>query len=212
MSRLFPFASIAWLTELWHPNITKDSTVNYGEKFDQGLTYSAFLEQYGNTKDQSRWQAVHEEVSLTAAQKELLAGFVREMKVLVLAGAWCGDCVNQCPIFDHFAGATDKIQLRFYDRDANPDLAEILQTCGAARVPSVLFLSEDNFICGRYGDRTLAKYRKMAAECSGAACSTGIVSQGDELLKTVTQEWLDEFERIQHMLRTSGRLREKHGD
>ncbi|WP_166830989.1 thioredoxin family protein [Thalassoroseus pseudoceratinae] len=186
--------------------------MNFGEKFDQGLSYSAFLEQYGNANDQTRWQAVHEEVSLTAAQKELLAGFVREMKVLVLAGAWCGDCVNQCPIFDHFANATDKIQLRFYDRDANPDLAEILQTCGAARVPSVLFLSEDNFICGRYGDRTLAKYRKMASELSGAACSTGIVSQGDELLKTVTQEWLDEFERIQHMLRTSGRLREKHGD
>lgn len=186
--------------------------MNYGEKFDQGLTYSAFLEQYGDAKDQSRWQAVHEEVSLTAAQKELLAGFVREMKVLVLAGAWCGDCVNQCPIFDHFAQATDKIQLRFYDRDANPDLADILKTCGAARVPSVLFLSEDNFVCGRYGDRTLAKYRTMAAELSGAACSTGIVSKGDELLQTVTQEWLDEFERIQHMLRTSGRLREKHGD
>ena len=31
------------------------------------------------------------------------------MKVIVLAGAWCGDCVNQCPILDHFAAATAKI-------------------------------------------------------------------------------------------------------
>jgi hypothetical protein len=134
------------------------------------------------------------------------------MKVLVMAGAWCGDCVNQCPIFEHFAAATDRIRLRFLDRDAHPDLAELLQTCGAARVPAVLFLSEDDQVCGRYGDRTLAKYRQMAANLGGAACPSGINAPGDTLLAQVTQEWLDEFERIQLMLRTSARLREKHGD
>ena len=27
-------------------------------------------------------------------------GFVRRMSVLCLTGAWCGDCINQCPTFD----------------------------------------------------------------------------------------------------------------
>ena len=45
------------------------------------------------------------------------------MQVLVMAGAWCGDCVNQCPIFERFAEQTERIQVRYFDRDDNPDLA-----------------------------------------------------------------------------------------
>jgi hypothetical protein len=32
------------------------------------------------------------------------------------------------------------------------------------------------------------------------------------LLEAVTQDWLEVFERAQLMLRTSARLRQKHGD
>ena len=102
--------------------------------------------------------------------------------------------------------------MQFYDRDAHPELAGELAVCGASRVPAVLFLSEDNFPCGRYGDRTLSKYRQMAAEQLGPACALGGANPGDQLLTAVVQDWLDEFERIQLILRTSGRLRKLHND
>jgi len=76
----------------------------------------------------------------------------------------------------------------------------------------VLFLAEDGSPCGRYGDRALAKYRDMAAALEGAACPTGLVAPSRSLLTDVTQEWLDQFERVQLMLRLSPRLRQKHGD
>ena len=80
-------------------------------------------------------------------------------------------------------------------------------------MPSVLFLSEDGYPCGRYGDRTLSKYRQMAATQLGAACCRRASSVPTTVRSAaVTQEWLDEFERIQWMLRTSGRLRTLHGD
>ena len=183
-----------------------------GKKFEGGLGYDEFLDKFGTEEHQRRWQAVHGKIRLTDGQKELLQSFKREMKVLVLAGAWCGDCVNQCPIFAHFAAENDTIGVRFFDRDADPELAQAISTCGAARVPSVLFLSEDNHICGRYGDRTLSKYRQMAEEQCGAACPSGLIPQEGSLLEAVTQEWLNEFERIQWMLRTSSRLRQLHGD
>lgn len=183
--------------------------MDYGAKFDEGLNYSDFLEKYADPGQKTRWGNVYEDVKLTGGQQELLESFPREMKVLVVAGAWCGDCVNQCPIFERFADANPKIQIRYFDRDDHADLSKNLSLCGGQRVPSVLFLSEDNHVCGRFGDRTLAKYRQMASTLTGAACPTGV---GDTLLQAVTQEWLDEFERIQWMLRTSGRLREKHGD
>lgn len=186
--------------------------MDYSTKFASGHSYADFLQKYGSEQHRARWSGIHDQVKLKTSQTALLDGFVREMKVMVFAGAWCGDCANQCPIFDHFARATPKIHLRFFDRDDNPDLGDLISTCGAHRVPSVLFLSEDDHVCGRYGDRTLSKYRDMAEKQLGASCPTGIGGEQQSLLDAVVQEWLDEFERIQLMLRLSGRLRQLHGD
>ena len=186
--------------------------MNFASVFDKGLRYEAFLAKYGTEEHKRRWAAVQSQVQLSANQKQLLSSFVREMKVLVLAGTWCGDCVNQCPIFQHFAAQNDRIRIHYFDRDENKELAEALSICGGPRVPSVLFLSEDNFPCGRAGDRTLSTYRDMAAKQLGPSCPTGIGAPDKSLLENVTQDWLDEFERIQLMLRTSARLRQLHND
>ena len=186
--------------------------LDYATKFESGLEYHEFLAKYGAPEQRRRWEMVHEQISLTPAQQSLLAGFVREMKVLCLAGTWCGDCVNQCPIFSHFSSANPLIRVRFFDRDDNPDLGAALSVCGGARVPVVLFLSEDNFQVGWYGDRTLSKYRQLASAEFGATCPTGLVPESGKLLDSVTQDWLNEFERVQLILRTSGRLRKLHND
>jgi hypothetical protein len=52
----------------------------------------------------------------------------------------------------------------------------------------------------------------MMRDFAGPACPTGLVIPGDSLLSQVTEEWLDEFERVQWLLRLSPRLRQKHGD
>lgn len=185
--------------------------MNFAAHFNQGLGYADFLAKYATPEQLRRWSDFRESVALTPEQKSLLASFTREMKVLVMAGAWCGDCVNQCPIYDRFAEQNARIQIRYFDRDDNPELMQALQTCGGSRVPCVLFLSEDGHVCGRYGDRTLSKYRAVVATASGAACPTGLASP-QSLTSAVVQDWLDEFERIQWMLRTSSRLRQLHGD
>jgi hypothetical protein len=78
-------------------------------------------------------------------------------------------------------------------------------------VPTVVFLSEDGHVCGRFGDRTLSKYRSMMANHAGPACPSGLAVEGS-LTDAVVQDWLNEFERIHWMLRTSSRLRQLHGD
>ena len=186
--------------------------LDYAKVFETGLSYADFLAKFGTPEQQRRWEGVHADVRLSEVQRQLLGSFKRKMPVMVLAGTWCGDCVNQCPIFDHFASASNCLDIRYFDRDASPELASDMSVCGAARVPAVLFLSEDGFRCGQFGDRTLSKYRDMASSLDGAACPTGLVPPGRSLLDAVTQDWLNEFERIQLMLRTSGRLRTLHGD
>ncbi|GIW96152.1 MAG: hypothetical protein KatS3mg110_4193 [Pirellulaceae bacterium] len=185
--------------------------MNWRDLFQKGVRYDQFLERYGTAAERQRWREVGRQVSLSAEQIRRLQMFRRQMHVLCLAGVWCGDCAEQCPILAAFASHCPQIDLRFLDRDEHPELSEYVSICGGKRVPVVIFLSEDDFLTGWYGDRTLAKYRQLAAQCDGAACPTGLVTD-HELLAAVTDDWLDEFERHQWILRTSPRLRSKHGD
>jgi len=186
--------------------------MNWQEHYVQGLPYQAFLDTYGTPQHRERWQAVYDRIRLTDPQRALLQGFVREMHLLCVAGTWCGDCVREGPILQRIAEASPKVSLRFLDRDDHPDLATALAINDGARIPMTLLLSEDYAECSRFGERTLATYRKMAAEKLGPACPTGIVPPGEDYLAVVTQEWLNEVERVQLLLRLSPRLRAKHED
>src|SRR5437667_12221682 len=186
--------------------------MNLFDKFRLGLPYADFIARYANDGQKQRWRQVHEQVALTPAQRELLAAFRRTMNVLCLAGAWCGDCINQCPIFEHFAAAASVVRVHYLDRDEHADAQRELQVNGGNRVPVVVFFSEDGFEVARYGERTLSKYRQMLRDQAGPSCPTGLVVPGDSLLTQVTQEWLNEFERVQWILRLSPRLRQIHED
>ena len=186
--------------------------MDWSAVFTEAMPYSAFLDAYATPEQRRRWDVMYGRVCLTEAQATLLGGFVRAMPVLVLNGAWCGDCINQCPIFDHFASASEAIELRFLDRDAKDDVKAALAINGGNRVPLVVFLSEDFQEVARYGDRTISRYRQIASEQLGPSCPTGIVPPDADATALVVSEWLAEFERAQLMLRLSPRLRQKHGD
>lgn len=180
--------------------------------YAQAVPYQDFLDHYATPAQRDRWQAVYDRVALTPAQQELLGGFARQMHLLCLAGTWCGDCVLQGPILQRLAEGTARIAVRFLDRDDHPAVQDALMLNAGRRVPVVVFLSEDLYECGRFGDRTLSTYRKMAHDRLGAACPTGVLPPGPDPLAEVTAEWLREIERVQLLLRLSPRLRERHGD
>jgi hypothetical protein len=131
--------------------------MDWSRIFEDALPYAAFLDRHANPTQRARWDAMHARVRLDDAQTELLRGFVRKMPVLVLNGAWCGDCINQVPIFDHFARSSPAIDLRLLDRDARPEVREALAINGGHRVPVAVFLSEDFLEVARYGERTLSR-------------------------------------------------------
>jgi Thioredoxin len=185
---------------------------DWSNVFAESLPYREFLDRHANQSQRERWDAMHARVALSPAQRGLLNTFTRRIPVISLTGAWCGDCINQCPIFDHISHASSVIDLRFLDRDALPVVREQLMINGGARVPVVVFLSEDWQEVSRYGERTLSIYRKLAADQLGPSCPTGLVPPTVEALATITSEWLAEFERAHLILRLSPRLRSKHGD
>jgi len=184
----------------------------FSDRFAAGLPYDRYV-QTGTDEQQRRWKQVHDAARLTDAQKQLLRGFARGMKMLIFSGIWCGDCVEQCPLIHLIAEAnTSKIDLRFIERPRDGELVPELRINGGNRVPVVLFLSEDDEWCATAGDRTIHRYRALALRRLGPFCPTGIVAPEREELDATLGDWLNEVERVQLMLRLTPRLRQKYQD
>jgi len=180
-------------------------------KFAAAHSYDDFLTKYATDEQARRWQASADAVRLNDRQRQMFGEMNRTMHVLCMAGAWCGDCVEQCPIFRRFELQSSAIRLRFVDRDADSELRQAWMICGAPRVPQTLIMNEDFEPLAWGGDRTLAKYRHLATHQLGAACPTGLVID-QELSVAVTDEWSFTFERAHLIARLSPRLRTRHGD
>lgn len=181
-------------------------------EFEAGSDYESYVAT-GTADQQKAWGKILEQARPTDAQRELLAGFQREMNVLVVSGVWCGDCAQQCPLIQRIAEANaDQIRLRFVDRDEHADLSRHVRINAGGRVPVAIFMAEDFEFCSLFGDRPLARYRAIAGHQLGPSCPLPGAPVPDDELAATLADWLAEFERVQLMLRLSPRLRQKHGD
>ncbi|WP_432799219.1 thioredoxin family protein [Poriferisphaera sp. WC338] len=178
---------------------------------DKCLPYDQYAAT-GNEQQQQNWSEIYNQIDLNPDQRRLLGDFKRNMKVIVVSGVWCGDCVQQVPLIEKIAQGSPNIEIGYIDRDEVPELRDQVTINAGTRVPVVIFLAEDYEQVGWYGDRTLCRYRRMAAQQLGGACPLPGAPVPDEELAESLQCWLNEFERVQLLLRLSGRLREKHGD
>ena len=203
-----------------------DSRARFWQRhFEAAQGYAPYLAASDPGKAQ-KWHDLGNQIpAVTDAQRRRLTGHSqgghsplrgdagRTMRVLVYSGVWCGDCVRQGPMLQRIAEACGpEVELRLIDRDASAELTDELRILGAMRVPTVVFLSEDWFEVGRFGDRLLTAYRAKAARELGPACDSGIVAPPADQLAAEQEEWVGIFERMLLMLRLSPMLRERYGD
>jgi hypothetical protein len=136
--------------------------------FARGVSFDRYLE--GDPSRAGGWRTVYDRVRLTDGQRAELASFTRDMKVLVVSGIWCGDCVQQGPLIARIAEACPMIDLRWVDRDEESEFSSRVRICGGGRVPTVVFAADAGEVCSILGDRTLARYRGLARRQLGASC------------------------------------------
>jgi hypothetical protein len=180
------------------------------EAHERGLRWPDYLRAHASRT--AGWRHHVEAASVAPAHRAMLGSFTRRMNVLVLTGAWCGDCAVQCPMLAAIGEACPAADVRFLEQADHAGLAARLRINAGTRVPTVVWCAEDHEFCSLMGDRTLARYRAMAARQLGASCPLpGASVPADEAAATLAG-WVDEFERVQLMLRLSPRLRERHGD
>lgn len=193
------------MTDLFNPAVLRD-------RFQRGLAYDAYLAT-GTDHQRASWEAVRDRAELSPGQRELIAGFVREVNVLAISGVWCGDCVQQLPFLEVFRAANaDRVNLRYLDRDEHADFTGDITICSGNRVPVVIFMNEDFDFVSLFGDRTLARYRAMAARQLGPSCPVPGAAIAQDELDATKQEWIEELERVHLLCRLSTKLRGRHGD
>jgi len=182
------------------------------EEFEAGLSYDEYVET-GKDTEREAFAKVYGQAALTDAQRGLIGSFVREVRVLVISGMWCGDCVAQVPLLARIAEANpERVKLRVVDRDERGGLASRVMINAGKRVPAAVFMAEDCEFVHLLGDRTLSRYRAVAARQLGAACELPTAGVASDEVAACLADWVDEFERVELLLRLSPRLRQKHGD
>ena len=177
---------------------------------ERALPYQEYLAAHADRAEP--WRTVEAQTKLTDAQRKLIESFKRHMPVLVLCGVWCGDCSAQGPLMYRMAEANSVIDLRFIEREDAMDLAEKMTINQGLRVPTVLCMAEDFEFVSVIGDRTISRYRAVAARKLGAACPLPGAPIAQNEVDAALQDWLNHFEHAQLILRLSTRLRERHGD
>ncbi|MCW5766275.1 MAG: thioredoxin family protein [Phycisphaeraceae bacterium] len=196
------------------------SPAEFRDAFSAGLPWPDYLAS-ATSAQRPRWDASWQQSALSPAQAALARSLPRRINLLVISGTWCGDCVQQCPILSRIAEAhptpvapadAPGICLRFIDRDEHADFADHFMICGGRRVPTAIFLNEDFDFVHLLGDRTLARYRAVAAASLGPACPLPGAPVPPDERAAVTDDWLREFERVALLLRLSPKLRDRHGD
>lgn len=191
---------------------------SWKELWEAGLGYASLMA-VADEKDAVRWAKVYHAYSLTDSQRKVLAGFERPMKLLTLAGTWCGDCVTQCPLIERLAEGSDLVEHRLMRiEDAEDDLKQRFQINGGDRVPVMFILSEDYYLASAWGDRTLSRYRMLRnvrranpdLERKEYYQLVGQESQRADLMVRTADELLAELERMQLLFQLSPRLNELH--
>ena len=179
--------------------------------FDMALDYESFVK-HAKPEEIKLWEDRKERnPELSDEQKNRVKGYGRELNVLMYAGSWCGDCSRQAPMLLKIAeAACEKVRLRLIDRETSKELQDELRIVGGLRVPIIVFLTEDFWEVGRFGERLLHVYRSKAAREIGKGVDEGVLSPGALTLEM--SEWVDIFERMLLMVRLSPPLRKRHGD
>lgn len=168
-------------------------------KFQEGMDFASFVASGAVDGHDAAWKQRYEHCVLSPDQADLAASFTMPMRVLCLTGTWCGDCALQGSAMQRIAEASPGVELRFLSRNDHADLQVKAPINAGFRVPISWFMSAKFEPASRFGDRTLSRYRSMARKALGD--DAVLAPPPVDPVREVLREVLDEFERVQLMLR-----------
>jgi selT/selW/selH-like putative selenoprotein len=131
------------------------------ERFEQGLTYSAFKEQM--TRNRDRLEHNEQTVEFSPDDLAYFSNLPEALNVLVLAEDWCGDVIANLPVLARLAEKTGTLNLRIFLRDQNLDLMDQYLYKGEFRsIPVFVFFDQAFRELGYWIERPAVMYEMQA--------------------------------------------------
>lgn len=125
--------------------------MTYDEVFQQGTTFSSFLDHADANVD--LWHAVTRRVHVDEAALARIEAIEGSWRLLVLADDWCGDAVNTVPVIAALASAAPNLDLRVVGREDVPEIMDRHLTGRSRSIPVAVLLDEEGNERGWWGPR-----------------------------------------------------------
>jgi hypothetical protein len=130
--------------------MARQTSVVTPERFDQGFTYTDYIDQVNVNK--GRIQEFYDNFKVTPQETQSLRDLAQRAngpaKMLVLGEDWCGDVVRGLPVLARIAEAGG-LEMRVFPRDQHQDIMnEFLKNGEWMSIPVAVFYTRDHqYIC-----------------------------------------------------------------
>ena len=122
------------------------------ERFATGMTFPEYVAQMRENQD--RFLQTAEAFDLAPEDQARICAIAAPLNVLVLTEDWCGDALTYLPVLARVMACAPHWNVRVFNRDANPDLADQYLNGGQWRsVPVVVFYDAEMRELGRFIER-----------------------------------------------------------
>jgi len=122
-----------------------------------GMTSEEYVSQM-NTYQKEMLQRI-KDLRITSAEFDRVRNIDQGRKLLVLTEAWCKDSLMNLPIIIKIAEASEKIELRIFDRTNNEELTTYFKSEGLSNIPICWIMNEDFSTRGHWVERPKKAYR-----------------------------------------------------
>lgn len=125
--------------------------IDWKALFEKGLPWEGWIETGESEANRRTMRELRERLKPEEAQRAIAAGVARPVHVLAIAEDWCPDVVRHVPVLMNLAAASDRVHVRFIERETAPDAFARHLTLGGEAVPKFVFLSDKFVECGGWG-------------------------------------------------------------
>ena len=108
-----------------------------------------------------RMNRIFKTFSLNPAQETRVKSTSNNLKLLIITEGWCGDASQILPVVEKLTNAL-QVSTHYVLRDENLELMEKYKTIGAASIPIIIGVNEENEEAFRFGPRPQAGMEMLA--------------------------------------------------
>ncbi|PYN22287.1 MAG: hypothetical protein DMD99_17415 [Candidatus Rokuibacteriota bacterium] len=112
------------------------------ERFAQGMTLAQYIDQMSANK--ARFVKALAETTITPDEAQALERLGATRRVMVITEDWCGTSLAEVPAMARMVEGNPGIEMRFFLRDANPDLMDQYLKSGLYRAIPVFALFDEH--------------------------------------------------------------------